>query len=241
MQHLEDKRVWMAGGALAAVLIVAVGWFMFIGPELSSTNDLHSQAAATRQQNTMLQLKVKSLQLKSTQLRRYTRSLKASLLALPVDSGLPAFTRQLTAQGADNKVAVTSVAIGGVSAVAPAAAPAPATTDGSVPTDTTTPTTPATTVPAGTTAAPAGLVSVQVTVQSNGTLTHQLAFLNAIRTVGPRRALLTASQVSPGTGATAGTIDGAASFTTSLTIFSAPETPQQITQLKKLLSGNLGN
>lgn len=241
MERLQDKRVWLGGGAVAALLIVAIGWFMFIGPELSSTSDLHAQAAATRQQNSQLQLRVKSLQVKSTQLDRYTKSLNDALAALPFDSGLPAFTRQLSSQAAANHVAVTSVAVGGITSVAPAVATAPGTTDPASATD---PTSTATTAPtpgaAGTTAA-GGLFSVQVTVQSSGSLAHQLAFLNDIRTAGPRRALLTSTQFTPGLGSKVASIDGSAALTTQLTIFSAPQTPEQIAQLKKLLSGKIGN
>lgn len=237
MDRLQDKRVWLGGGAVAALLILAVGWFMFVGPERSSADDLRSQAAATQQENSVLQSKVRSLQVKSTQLAKYTSSLKAALEALPVDSGLPAFTRQVSAQAKANGVAVSSVVVGGVAAVAAAAPVAPATAaTGATSASSTTPT------PAAVTATAAGgLFSVQVTIQSNGTLAHQLAFINDIRTAGPRRALINSTQVTPGTGAKEASIDGAASFTTQLTIFSAPQSPEQIAQLNKLLSGKIGN
>lgn len=237
MKRFQNRRVWLGGGGFAAVLIVAIGWFMFIGPELASTRELRDQAAATRQENSVLQLKVKSLQVKSGQLSRYTTELRAAALALPADSGLPAFTRQLSTQAAANRVTLTSVAVGGISAAAGAAPPV-------APAGETTPTeaAPAATTPTGAApAAAAGLVAVQLTVQSNGTLAHQLAFLADVRLAGPRRALVTASQITPGVGAGASSIDGASSFSTQLTVFSAPQTPAQIAQLKKLLSGDIGN
>lgn len=239
MKRVQDKRVWIGAGVAAAVLIVAVGWFMFIGPELSSTRDLHSQATTTQQQNALLQQKVHSLQVKSTKLNRYKSSLNAALLALPADSGLPAFTRQINAQAGRNQVVVSSVVVGGISAIVSTVAPA-ATPAGSAPTAGAV-ATPAATPAAGAPATAGSVFSVQVTVQSSGTLAHQLDFLSAVRTAGPRRALVTGSQVTPGTGANATSIDGAASFMTQLTIFSAPQTPEQIVQLKKLLNGNVGN
>lgn len=238
MKQFEDKRIWIGGGGGVAALIVAVAWFMFIGPQRSSADDYNAQAAATRQQNAMLQAKVHTLQEESTHLGRYTSSLKAALSALPFDSGLPAFTRQLSAQGTANAVTVGSVVVGGISAVGtPAGAPAPAAdATGTAPAATTTP------AAAPTTAAVAGgLFSVAVTVQSDGTLAHQLAFLKAIQTAGPRRALVNSAQITPGSGAKESSIDGVSSFTTSLTVFSAPQTPAQIATLNKLLAGKIGN
>jgi hypothetical protein len=245
MKKSQDRRFWILGGAVAAVLIVVVGWFMFIGPELASTRSLHDQAATTRQQNTLLQQKVKSLRLKSSKLAVYTSALKSALSALPSDSGLPAFTRQLAAQAKDRGVALNSVVVGEITAMAPAA-PAPAAVPAAVPapadgaaTPTTTTTAPAV-IPA-TTSAAGSLFSVAVTVQSDGTLVHQLAFLNDIRTAGSRRALITGCQLTVGTGAKKVSLDEAAAFTTQLTIFSAPQTPEQTVQLARLLSGNVGN
>ncbi len=248
MKRLQNKRVWLGGGAGAALLIIAVAWFMFIGPELSSASALQSQAAATRQQNAVLQAKLGELQVKSSKITKYTASLKAALSALPYDSGLPAFTRQLSAQARVDEVAISGVVVGSVSAVvaaapavggvAPAvagaapAAPAPAT-----PTDTTgaTPTT-----PIGPTSAAGSLYSVLVTIESKGTLVHQLGFLHDVRTAGPRRVLITSSQIVAGAGK-GGSIDRAAVFTTQLTIFSAPQSPAQVVQLNKLLSNKIGH
>ena len=239
MERLQDKRVWLAGGAVGAVLITAIGWFMFIGPELSSTSALHAQAAATLEQNNILQLKLKSLEVKRTQLGKYTASLKQALLSLPMDSGLPAFTRQLTAQATASGVHLVSVSAGAVSPVvaaapvatdttSPSAAPSPAPTssEGALP-------------PAPTVAG--GLFSMQVTVQSDGSLAHQLAFINAIRTAGVRRALVTSTQAAPDAKAAEASIDQQSTFNTQVTIFSAPQSPTQAAQLDALLSGKIGN
>jgi hypothetical protein len=236
MKQLEDKRVWLGGGGLIAALIVAVAWFMFIGPQRSSADDYNAEASATHQQNAVLEAKVHALQEKRKHLDTYTASLKSALAALPFDSGLPAFTRQLSAQGTANGVKVTSVVVGGITPVgAPAAAVAPVGDSTSpAPTGTTSTTAP-------TAAVAGGLFSVAVTLQTNGTLAQQLAFLKTVQTAGPRRALVNSAQVTPGTGAKEASIDGVSSFTTSLTVFSAPQTPAQIAQMNNLLAGKIGN
>ncbi len=230
MERLQSPRVWLVGGGLLALVIFALGWFVFVGPQLASAGDLRAQAATTRQTNEQLRTQVRSLEAKSTRLPQYTASLRSALAAVPYDSGLPAFTRQLNRQARANKVTVTSVVVAGVTpieAVAPATSVAPTPTAG---------TSPSTSTSTGAQAA----FAMQVTVQSNGPLRRQLAFLKEVQT-GPRRALITATQVAPGTGSKTNGIDRAASLTTQLSVFSAPQSPAQIRQLNKLLRGDLGD
>lgn len=233
--RLQNKRTWLVGGALGALLIIAAAWFVLIGPKLTATSDLKNQTTQTRLNNVALQAKVSSLKQKSLLLGRYTASLKSASAGLPSDSGLPAFTRQLSAQANTDSVQVNSIMVGGVSAVAAAASTAPQpTTDTS--TESSAPTT-ATSAPA---TAAGGLFEIQVTVTSNGTMAHQLAFLTDIRDTGPRRALITSIQLAPGV-ATATSTNSAVTLNTQLTIFSAPQSAAEIAALKKLLSGNIGN
>lgn len=238
MASLQDKRIWLGGGAVAAVLIAAASWFFVINPELSSADSLRSQADSATQQNQVTQAKVTSLEAKTKDLSKLTAGLQTALNALPIDSGLPTFTRQLSAQAAGVHVDLTSIAIGSVAAVSatPATATTPGTTSGA--------TTPGASAPA-TTGAPASatgsVFSIPVTVVSTGSLVDELAFLKLIQTVGPRRALVTSTQIAPGTGAKVASIDGSATVTAQLSVFSAPLTPDQATQMQKLLRGDVSN
>jgi hypothetical protein len=245
MSSIQDRRVWIGGGSVAALLIAAIGWFFFVSPELSSASDQHNQAASVRQENAALQVKLKVLQDKSARVGEYTAALRRALEALPSDSGLPQFTRQLTAQAKANGVTLSSVVVGGISSVTTATAPATAAT---APATATTPDTSTTSAPVPDPAvatAPAtaagGLYSVQVTIQSTGTLAHEVAFLHVVQVAGPRRALITSTQLAPGAGAKVRSIDAATTVTTQLTVFSAPQSPDQVAQLNKLLSGKIGN
>jgi hypothetical protein len=220
MRLLQDKRAWLGGGAIVAVLIAAVSWFMVIGPERSSTASSRNQVNDAQLQNAVTQSKVAKLRAESQNLDKLTAALAVAFNALPKASGLPAFTRQLNAQAAVSHVSVTSIAIGAITganadgtAVAPGAAPAtttPATTPGTTPTGTS----PAT--------AAGGVFAIPVTVISSGSLTHELAFLKAIQTLGPRRALVTSTQFAPIAGAVSPPIDKASTVTAQLIVFSAP-------------------
>jgi hypothetical protein len=215
MNLLQDKRAWLGGGALVALLIVVVSWFMVISPELSAAAALRTQATDADLQNSVTQGKVAKLRLQAEHLGELTTSLASALEALPTSSGLPAFTRQLSAQGTLSHVDVTSIVIGSISSVNADGA------TGTTPT-TTTPAPTATAANAGSTSA-GSVYAIPVTVISSGSLTHELAFLKAIQTLGPRRALLTSTQFAPGGGGAQGaSIDRSATVTVQLTVFSAP-------------------
>jgi hypothetical protein len=212
--RLSSTRLWLIGGALLALVIAAVGWTVFIGPQLSATRHLRDGTVETQRANDLLQVKARSLEEKSTRMAQLTSSLRAAEAALPSDSGLPDFTRQINAQAKAAGVVVTSVLAG---APAPVMGATPAATAGG------------------------GLFSMPVTLESRGQLGAQIAFLSAVRTAGARRVLITSLQVSPGAGAKVASISGRSSLSTKLQIFSAPQTPAQTRELRKLLSGDLGS
>ena len=114
----QDKRVWLAGGAAVAVLIVAVGWLAVISPQLSSAKALDAQADSARAQNGVLAAKVATLKRQNDNVGQLRTSLRSALAALPFDSGLPTFTRQLADQATESKVALSSITVGAAAAAA---------------------------------------------------------------------------------------------------------------------------
>jgi Tfp pilus assembly protein PilO len=204
----QDKRLWLAGGALAAVVIVAAGWFLFISPKLSSASSMRSQTSSTEDQNNTLQSKTTELQKESQNLGTLRGQLQTALAALPTDSGMPQFTDEVTTLAAANHVKINSIAVGGL-----ASAGGAATGSGVV----------------------SSVYSFPVTIMSSGPVKQQLAFVTAVEH-GARRALVTSSQVNVASGA--GSVDTGVDLTTQLTLFSQPQTPTQIAQLKKLLAAN---
>ncbi|MEP7177607.1 MAG: hypothetical protein ABI775_00815 [Pseudonocardiales bacterium] len=226
-----DKRFWVGGGAVAAVLLIVAGWFGAISPQLSGASSLRNQSDSVQQANGVLQSKIAALKQQNSTLHTLTAKLQAALDALPFDSGLPAFTRQVSSQAAQHRVALTSISVGtaGPAAAAPAAA-APAVPAAAVP---------AAAGPAAGATPVAALYSMPITLRSTGSAKDQLAFLQAIRLDGPRRALINSTDLSPGAGAASPSIDKSSTMITQLTIYSAPMTPQALAQLQKLLRGDL--
>ena len=224
MTYRQDKRSWFAGAAVAAVAIGAAGWFGLISPQLSSTSSLHAQADSVALQNVALKSRVARLQSQSADLGKLTDSLRQALAALPYDSGLPAFTRQLNSQAKQNQIALTSITVGAIvpatGAGGAAAAPPAAAGKGSV---------------AGT------VYAIPVTLVSAGSAVHQFAFLKAIQVDGPRRALVTSSQLAAGSESQTNSVEKSSTMTVELKVFTQPLSPLQQAQLQKLLTGDITN
>ena len=230
--RIQDKRLWLGGGAAIAVLIVVAGWFFVINPELTAAASYRDQTDAAAQQNAVLQAKNAKLMIENGQAATLREGLAASLAELPFDSGLPEFTRQVSAQATASSVALTSVVVGGAAAVPPAAGDVAATTAAAA-TDAATTTAATPTAAAATT----GLVAIPITLVATGLGSDLTAFITAIQVDGPRRALVTDSQMAPAGGDAAAGIQGNSTLTLQLTIFSNPLSPDAQAALEKLLSG----
>lgn len=227
---LQDRRFWIFGGALLALILAAASWLLVINPELSDTTQLRSQKKVVDDQNFATSVQNAKLAQQSHNLSGLQSKLLRALHALPPDSGLPALTEDLNRLASATDVSLAGITVGAVAPVAaPAgAAPAPAPADSGSGSDTSnTPAAPA--VPAAT-----GQYSITVTVQSEGTLVHQLTFLKTVEK-GRRLALVTSAQITESGGSRVASVDSDASMITQLTIYSAPMTADQIAQLKHLL------
>lgn len=220
----NDRRLWTAGGALATVVVIALAWFAVIGPELGSASSLHDETSAAQQRNTALQTKVAKLKIDSANPDRLNQQLRDARAALPVNSGMPDLTRQLSEQGATAGVVVTSVTTDAPTGVnsgsGSSATPAPAGASGA------------------TVSAAGNLFAIPVTVAANGSLERQRAFLAAIEQ-GPRAALI--DSVAFGAGQSSPTasisVDAATTMTVKLQVFAAPQTPADQAELQKQLGG----
>lgn len=235
---LQDKRVWLGGAGLVAVLIVLLVWFAGISPLVSSASALRAETESVQQQNTALRLKTAGLAKQKQNLDTLTASLRGALTALPIDSGLPAFTRQVSDQAGRNSVTLVSISVGTIApaiatpqATSPAAPEAPAASGEA-----------AAKAPAagGPNDNPAGkLFAIRVTLVTTGTAADQAAFLKAVQFDGPRRALVLSTQQLPVASSGSTAASAPIRMTSEVTVFSAPRSPQNRAQLDKLLSGDV--
>jgi hypothetical protein len=233
MSRLQDRRYWLGGGVLAAVAIAAIGWLGVISPQLSSASSLRNDANTVDLQNSVLQGKASALKKENDKLPALTTSLNRAVIALPFDSGLPEFTRQVNGQAAQNHVALTGITVASVTAVGNGNANGTGTGTGATPATGTTGTGSAPTSGAG------GVFAIPITLVATGRPTDQLDFLKAIQVDGPRRALVSSTQFAPIADNTS--IEPVSTMTVQLSIFTAPLTPQQTSALVKLLHGDVSS
>jgi Tfp pilus assembly protein PilO len=110
MRH-HPGRLWAIGGALAAVVLLAVGWFLLIGPQNSRTNELNNQTVEAQDRAAGLRTKLIELRRQNEDLPKYRQELTLARAALPKTPSLTDFLRQLQAAGDDAGVSVTGVAV----------------------------------------------------------------------------------------------------------------------------------
>ncbi len=249
MKRTDDARLWLAGGVVAAVLGVAFGWLVLIGPQISQAAALRSQAADQQASNTLLQARVGALRTLSAQLPALVTALGSARAQVPITSALSTFTDQLGRQATQSKVTVTSVAVAPAVAAAdptPAAGAASAAgAAGAASAGTASGTGAGAGANAGagagsspgaaggaTAGGPAGkLFAIPVTVITTGSLAQQRAFLTAVR-AGPRASVVTATRLGPGsTAAGAAGAGGAAAGAGAGSAGSIERTSEMTTQL----------
>ena len=232
MNRLEEKRFWLAGGCLAAVLIAAIGWLLVISPQLSAAKTLDSEADSAQTQNAVLAARVAKLRQENDKVGQLRTSLRLALEALPFDTGLPALTRQLAGQATTSGVSLSSITVGSpiqTTAIAASSTTTTGTTGTGTATGTTGTGTTATTPATGT--ASAAVLQIPITLLSKGPAKAQLLFLKAIQVTGPRRALVSSTTLGGGS-----SIDKSSNMTTQLNVFLAPLSVAAQAQLAKLLA-----
>ncbi len=214
----QNRRVWLGGAVVAAVLLAAVSWLLLIKPVRSATADLEAQAASVEAQNQTLIANNAALLRQYDHIDVLRSKLSGAVTALPPTSGLTTFTHEATALAAARSVTVEGINVGAIAPLASDSQTAPAAT-----TDTS---------GASRTSSSGGVFTIAVTVQTKGSVAAQTAYLHALET-GPRAVVVTSSQF-----ATVSQGSQAASMTIQLTLFSAPMSAEQQSQLQHLLAGS---
>jgi hypothetical protein len=210
MRITAADRNWLLAGGLAALVIIALGWFFVISPQHATTSSLNSQTSDAQGQTVTLEHNLGQLHADSANLPKYQAELAAAQQALPATSGLPDFLRELQAVGSSTDVSVTGVAVSTPVAVGAAAAQSSSAST-------------------STSSAASGVngpvYSVAITVTATGTPESLDSFLKQLQQVQPRAVLVTTANEGPGT-------DGALTLTANLQIFIAPATATAATPAK---------
>jgi Tfp pilus assembly protein PilO len=108
-RHVD--RIWFFAGAAVIVALTIASWFLLISPKYVEAADIRDQAEGTRAQLVTLQRKLTDLQRESSQLPQFQAALQKNQQALPLDSGVPDFLRQLQASGDKAGATVSDVTV----------------------------------------------------------------------------------------------------------------------------------
>jgi Tfp pilus assembly protein PilO len=104
-------RIWMIGGTAVVALLVVATWFLLISPKRTATSDVNNQISDTQVQLSTLRSRIAVLKKQQANLGAIKAALAKKQKALPSDSGVPAFLRQLQDSGTATNVDVTGVSV----------------------------------------------------------------------------------------------------------------------------------
>jgi Tfp pilus assembly protein PilO len=105
-------RLWMIAGAAIVALLGIVTWLLLVNPQHSEAAELAEQTDDYTAQATKLRKQNAELAAEQAGIDKLTKEYNALAAALPPDSGVPEFLRQLQASGNIVDVDVSGVTVG---------------------------------------------------------------------------------------------------------------------------------
>jgi len=112
MPTRHADKLWAGGGLVAAVLLLALGWFVFIGPQYAEANAKHEQVIQAQVRLASQQRKLADLKRQNEDLPQYKAQLESYRDALPSAPETSNFLRELEVAGERAGVAVTGLTLG---------------------------------------------------------------------------------------------------------------------------------
>lgn len=225
MPKTQMERVWLFGALIVGLLLLLIGYTMFISPQNSKTSSAHSRVASAQEANMRLEARIAALRSESANLAKYQAEGQAAELALPTTSGLPDFLRTLQSIGNATLTTVSSLTVGvpaDVTSVAAGAAGGSASTPSK----------------AAAAAASGGvrIYALPITAQITGSSSALDSFLTQLQTVQPRAVLisqLTESSASTATGANAASAPTGSALQLTMQAFVAPSSAAERARLSQ--------
>jgi Tfp pilus assembly protein PilO len=108
----RTDQVWLAGGLVLILALIAGGWFLFISPKFSEADAVDAEAETAQIQLIKLNKEDAALDKEETKKATYVAQLKAKQIALPTRYDMPAFVRQLQDTGTKSDIDITQLGVG---------------------------------------------------------------------------------------------------------------------------------
>jgi Tfp pilus assembly protein PilO len=107
---MSTTRRWGIGAALAALVILAAGWFLLVKPQKAKVTDLHDQTTAQLQTNQTLLTKINALEAEAKNNAQEQRILEKFATQIPDTAGEPALIRAISQAAKGSGVALVKIA-----------------------------------------------------------------------------------------------------------------------------------
>lgn len=108
----QVNQLWMLAGVAAVVLLGVMTWFFAVSPQRTDAAALLAQTDVASEQAATLRTRTVKLTAEKANLPALREDLAARQAALPANSGVPAFLRQLQATGTSVGVDVSGITVG---------------------------------------------------------------------------------------------------------------------------------
>jgi len=108
-------RLWIFGGVAIVLVLTVISWLFVISPKYAEADTVRTAVADTELKIVSLRKRIAELEKDRAKLPQFKRELARNRNALPADSGVPDFLRQLQSSGD-----ALNVTVGGVNLSAPA-------------------------------------------------------------------------------------------------------------------------
>lgn len=190
---MTSTRIWVIGGAVAIIAVLAGGWFLGVSPFLSAAAASDIELASVEQANDEQQARIDTLSAASDKLPQLQDELQSLSDSIPQSASLSTFVGDLSALAEKAGVSIASLTVNDAlllsdaAAQAAAAAPAPPTTEAPAEGESTAPA-PTEDAPAG--VAPAvsadvpGMVAIPITLSAVGSFEALESFISAFQKSG---------------------------------------------------------
>ena len=109
MATARTRHAWLIGGAIGAVLMVAVAWFLLIGPLRATASSEYEQIDAARLRVPTLLSQLNALREQAQNPQEYQERLSRARRALPATPASSDFLRELHAAGTLTDVTVSDL------------------------------------------------------------------------------------------------------------------------------------
>lgn len=106
---MKDVRQLTALAVVAAIAVLAAGWFLLVSPQRSKATDLHSQQTAEESRTHSLLNQIQQLKAERQELPQVQAELAKIALRLPANPSLPALVGELTKAADGAKVDLQTI------------------------------------------------------------------------------------------------------------------------------------